>query len=40
MELREKYGDSDEAEAKIAKEMGWDREDPPSHEGFGTAGED
>jgi hypothetical protein len=27
MELREKYGDSDEAEAKIAKEMGWDRED-------------
>jgi hypothetical protein len=40
MELREKYGDSDEAEAKIAKEMGWDREDPPSHEGFGAAGED
>lgn len=27
MELLEKYGDSDEAEAKIAKEMGWDRED-------------
>ena len=27
IELREKYGDSDEAEAKIAKEMGWDRED-------------
>ena len=26
MELLEKYGDSDEAEAKIAKEMGWDRE--------------
>ena len=26
MELQEKYGDSDEAEAKIAKEMGWDRE--------------
>ena len=25
-ELLEKYGDSDEAEAKIAKEMGWDRE--------------
>jgi hypothetical protein len=24
MELVEKYGDSDEAEAKIAKEMGWD----------------
>jgi hypothetical protein len=40
LELREKFGDSDEAEAKIAKEMGWDSEDPPSHEGFGTAGED
>jgi hypothetical protein len=26
MELLEKYGDSAEAEAKIAKEMGWDRE--------------
>jgi hypothetical protein len=26
MELLEKYGDSDEAEAKIAKEMGWDHE--------------
>jgi hypothetical protein len=26
IELLEKYGDSDEAEAKIAKEMGWDRE--------------
>ncbi|KAF0178933.1 MAG: Uncharacterized protein FD161_1692 [Limisphaerales bacterium] len=26
MELQEKYGDSDEAEEKIAKEMGWDRE--------------
>jgi hypothetical protein len=25
-ELLEKYGDGDEAEAKIAKEMGWDRE--------------
>lgn len=25
MELLDKYGDSDEAEAKIAKEMGWDR---------------
>ena len=25
MELLEKYGDSEEAEAKIAKEMGWDR---------------
>jgi len=27
MELLEKYGDSDEAEEKIAREMGWDRED-------------
>jgi PAS domain-containing protein len=26
MELQEKYGDSDEAEEKIAKEMGWSRE--------------
>ena len=26
MELLDKYGDSDEAEATIAKEMGWDRE--------------
>jgi len=26
MELLDKYGDSDDAEAKIAKEMGWDRE--------------
>jgi hypothetical protein len=26
MELLDKYGDSDEAEAKIAREMGWDRE--------------
>jgi hypothetical protein len=26
MELLDKYGDSDEAEARIAKEMGWDRE--------------
>ncbi len=26
MELQEKYGDSDEAEAKIAREMGWVRE--------------
>jgi len=26
MELQEKYGDSDEAEAKIAKEMGWVKE--------------
>jgi len=39
MELQEKYGDSDEAKAKIAKEMGWDREDPPSHECFGAASE-
>jgi hypothetical protein len=27
MELLEKYGDSEEAEEKIAKEMGWDTED-------------
>lgn len=27
LELLEKYGDSDEAEAKIAKEMGWDDEE-------------
>ncbi len=40
MELLEKYGDTREAEEKIAKEMGWDREDPPSPEGFGAAGED
>lgn len=26
LELLEKYGDSDEAEAKIAREMGWERE--------------
>jgi hypothetical protein len=26
MELLEKYGDSEEAEARIAREMGWDRE--------------
>ncbi len=26
MELQDKYGDSDEAEAKIAREMGWERE--------------
>jgi hypothetical protein len=26
LELLDKYGDSDEAEAKIAKEMGWERE--------------
>ena len=26
MELLDKYGDSDEAEARIAREMGWDRE--------------
>jgi len=29
MELQEKYGDSDEAEATIAREMGWDRELTP-----------
>jgi hypothetical protein len=29
MELLEKYGDSDEAEARIAREMGWDRELTP-----------
>ncbi len=40
MELREKYGDSDTAEEKIAKEMGWISEAPPSPEGFGAAGED
>jgi hypothetical protein len=39
-ELLDKYGHSDEAEAKIAKEMGWDREDPPAPEGVGAAGED
>ena len=32
MELREKYGDSDEAEAKIAKEMGWISEDEAESE--------
>jgi hypothetical protein len=40
LELQEKYGDTPEAEEKIAKKMGWDREDPPSHECFGAAGED
>jgi uncharacterized protein YbaR (Trm112 family) len=42
MELQEKYGDSDEAEAKIAKEMGWisEDEDQPSRRRFGAAGED
>ena len=43
MELREKYGDSPEAEEKIAKEMGWLRElteDPPSRGSFGAAGEE
>ena len=43
MELLDKYGDSPEAEEKIAKEMGWLRElteDPPSHEWFGAAGEE
>jgi hypothetical protein len=31
-ELLDKYGDSDEAEAKIAREMGWDRPDDPDSE--------
>lgn len=32
IELLEKYGDSDEAEAKIAKEMGWDKSDELTEE--------
>jgi len=32
LELQEKYGDSDEAEAKIAKEMGWVPEDMTDEE--------
>jgi hypothetical protein len=32
MEFQEKYGDSDEAEAKIAKEMGWISEDENEEE--------
>jgi hypothetical protein len=32
MELQEKYGDSDEAEEKIAKEMGWLSEDEDENE--------
>jgi len=32
MELQDKYGDSDEAEEKIAKEMGWLREDQTEEE--------
>jgi hypothetical protein len=32
MELLDKYGDSDEAEAKIAKEMGWDNDETLSEE--------
>ncbi len=32
MELLDKYGDSDEAEELIAKEMGWDREFTPEEE--------
>lgn len=32
MELLDKYGDSDEAEKLIAKEMGWDRELSPAEE--------
>jgi hypothetical protein len=35
MELREKYGDSDEAEAKIEKEMGWISEDEDEDEDDG-----
>ena len=36
VELLDKYGDSDEAEAKIAKEMGWDHsEDESEHERMG-----
>ncbi len=38
MELLDKYGDSDEAEEKIAKEMGWLRE--LTEEEAGAAGED
>src|ERR1035437_9728510 len=33
VELQEKYGDADEAEAKIAKEMGWDRGDKDEDDG-------
>ena len=33
LELLDKYGDSDEAEAKIAKEMGWDRGDKDEDDG-------
>lgn len=32
MELLDKYGDSDEAEEKIAKEMGWAQDLPPEEE--------
>ena len=32
MELLDKYGDSDDAEEKIAKEMGWDKEDEAEDE--------
>ncbi|MEY2484359.1 MAG: hypothetical protein QOH39_7 [Verrucomicrobiota bacterium] len=32
MELLEKYGDSDEAEARITKEMGWDNDEKLSEE--------
>src|SRR6266700_369572 len=36
VELLDKYGDSDETEAKIAKEMGWDHsEDESEHERMG-----
>jgi len=32
VELLDKYGDSDEAEAKIAKEMGWDHSEDESED--------
>jgi hypothetical protein len=35
MELLDKYGDSDEAEAQIAKEMGWDRDEDEKAEDAG-----
>jgi len=38
MELLEKYGDSDEAEEKIAKEMDWDHDDEEADDG-GAEGE-
>jgi hypothetical protein len=39
MELLDKYGDSEEAEARIAKEMGWDREEENDQEPFISAEE-